>query len=150
MDERTERDFLRDLEIGHEYEDFVQHVLWERGIVVMLNRSARYQWRHGEGLGGIEVKLDRKFRESGNLYIETAERRTSDGRSAWRPCGPYDNPAPRMLAIGDYQTIYLLSVRWLFWVEPRCEHHEGKTQKGYKLPVQSASRGAIEVIEVDE
>lgn len=148
MAERTMVDFKRDLVSGKEYEDFVQHILWQRGYFFILHRSAKYQWTHGESIGGNEIKLDRLFRKYGNLYIETAERRTTDGTSQWRDAGICDTPEPRIYTIGDKQTIYVLPVRWLHCVRPKCEAHEGDTMRGFKLPVASATKGAIEVIEV--
>lgn len=149
MGERTMLDFERDLAAGKEYEDFVQRVLWDRGIVCLLNRSAKYQWRHGESLGGIEIKLDRRFRETGNLYIETAERRTTNGDSAWRPSGIYDVPRPRLYAIGDQRTIYLLSVTLLHNVRANCEQHDGDTMRGFKLPLAKAAKWAVEVMDLE-
>ncbi len=148
MGERTMADFERDLQAGKEFEDFATRILWDHGVVCLPHRSAKYQWRHGEGLGGIEYKLDRRFRETGNLYIETGERRTTDGTSHWRGSGICDTPRPRLYAIGDYQTIYLLPVAWLHSVRAKCVEHEGDTMRGFKLPVGSATKGAIEVIEV--
>ena len=150
MGERTMLDFKRDLRAGQEYEDFVQLQLWRHGIVVLLNRSAKFQWEYGESLGGLEIKLDRRFRETGNLYIETAERRTTNGDSAWRPSGICDEPRPRLYAIGDYNTIYLLAVNLLHGVSGRYEEHEGDTMRGFKLPVKIAERWAVEVISVGQ
>ena len=59
MGERTMLDFRRDLRAGQEYEDFVQLQLWRHGIVVLLNRSAKFQWEYGESLGGLEIKQRR-------------------------------------------------------------------------------------------
>ncbi len=147
MDERTAADFERDLHFGQEYEDFAQHLLWRHGYIIVLHRSARYQWKYGESIGGIEIKLDRNFRRTGNLYIETEERRTTDGRSQWRPAGIHDVPQPTLYAIGDFDTLHLLSVRWLCRVESFHTHHEGPTMKGFLLPVTKARDWAVEVIE---
>ncbi len=149
MAERSREDFQRDLQAGNEYADFVQHVLWHRGYFFILHRSAKYQWSLGESIGGNEIKLDRRFRETGNLYIETAERRTTDGTSRWRPSGICDNPPPRIYTIGDERTIFILPVSWLLHIRSRCEPHDGDTQRGFKLPVDRAAKGAIDVIEVN-
>lgn len=150
MSERSMADFERELQAGNEYEDYVQHVLWQRGYFFILHRSAKYQWSHGESIGGNEIKLDRLFRSTGNLYIETAERRTTEDASQWRASGICDTPQPRIYTIGDRQTIYVLPVRWLHCVRHKCEAHDGDTMQGFKLPVTSATKGAIEIIELGD
>jgi len=148
---RSVDDFRADLKAGQEYEDFVAQQLWNRGLPVYVYRSRRWQWKAGESVNGIEIKLDRRFRETGNLFIETAERRTTDGTSQWRPSGIYDEHDPRILAIGDYRTIYLLGVRLVRYAcssSKRFTEMERGTVRGYLLPVAMADTWAIDVIEV--
>jgi len=148
---RSMDDFKADLKAGQEYEDFVAQQLWERHWPIYVYRSKKWQWKAGESVNGIEIKLDRRFRETGNLFIETAERRTTDGTSQWRPSGIYDEHDPRILAIGDYQTIYLLGVRLVRYAcssSKRFTEIERGTFRGYLLPVAMAGAWAIDVIEV--
>jgi hypothetical protein len=147
-DVRTHSDFTRDLAAGQQYEDFVQRVLWQHGYIFVLHRSAKYQWSHGESVGGIEIKLDRNCSRTGNLYIETEERRTTDGLSSWRPSGIHDEPRPSLYAIGDYTVVYLLSVNWLLGVEPFHDRHTGPTMKGFLLRVDKARLWAVQVIDL--
>ena len=146
---RTNEDFQIDLKAGHEYEDFVAEQLWNHRWPIYVYRSRKWQWKSGESVNGIEIKLDRKFRKSGNLFIETAERRTTDGTSRWRPSGIYCEHNPRILAIGDYQTIYLLGVRWLrHGCEAALKEIERNTFKGYILKLAYAENSAIDIIEI--
>lgn len=62
-------DFSARLEEGHAFEDFVEDLFWAHGIAVRLHRSRKYQWERGESASGIEIKLDKRFRETGNLSV---------------------------------------------------------------------------------
>lgn len=142
-------EFSARLEEGHAFEDFVEELFWSHGIAVRLHRSRKYQWERGESASGIEIKLDKRFRETGNLFIETRERRAADGTSQWRPCGIHEEPvAPRTIAIGDYNTVYWLATSWLLKYEraghPRVK--ETDTAVGFLVPVTAAEEMAIDVL----
>ena len=147
-DVRTNEDFQIDLRAGQEYEDFVAEQLWHHRWPIYVYQSRKWQWKSGESVNGIEIKLDRKFRDTGNLFIETAERRTTTGASQWRPSGIYDEHEPRILAIGDYRTIYLLGVRWLIHGLVNHLEIEKGTFRGYVLKLSHAESSALDIIEV--
>jgi len=150
MDERTRADFDAAVEAGKKYEDFVMSVLWDNHIVCLPHRSRYYQWEFGENQQGIEIKEDRKFSTTGNLFVETRERRTTDESSSWRPCGIYDDPPPRLYCIGDYSTIYLLPVSVLRWMAEagRFGHQVANgtgTAYGYLVPTVTATKFAVDI-----
>ena len=63
------------LKAGQNFEDFVARELlsvfqWH----IHINHSLSHQLSDGESLGGVEVKLDRVFERTHNLYIEVCER----------------------------------------------------------------------------
>ncbi len=63
------------LEVGNEYQDFVsEQLLKKRGFPLSLYSSKKNQFSKGESFQYIEVKYDRQFRVTGNLYIEVAEK----------------------------------------------------------------------------
>lgn len=140
--------FEQRLCIGNDYADFVVPVMWAHGWPTYVYQSKEAQWACGESVNRIEVKLDRRFRDTGRLFIETRERRADDGTSPWRRSGIYDKHDPRLYAIGDYQTIYLLGVRWLRHLAPGLKSWKGETSEGLFLPVATAEECAVDVIEV--
>src|SRR3989304_9436240 len=66
--------YAEKLEQGLEFQDVVTRALYQRGIVVIGYASRRFQNSHGENMLGAEIKREGKFRETGNLYIETSEK----------------------------------------------------------------------------
>ena len=61
------------LKEGTEFQDYVTCALYNTGLVVVGFSSKSYQKKVGENLLGLEIKRDGRFRETGNLYIETHE-----------------------------------------------------------------------------
>lgn len=67
------RYYAQQLREGVEFQDFIAVQLHKHGIVLQNFSSQRYQMRR-ENLLGMEIKYDKKFEITGNLYIETAEK----------------------------------------------------------------------------
>lgn len=76
--------YVKKLEEGLEFQDVATTALYQRGIVVVAYSSRRWQDKLGENMLGAEIKRDGKFRQTGNLYIETAESLTLITRSMYR------------------------------------------------------------------
>jgi hypothetical protein len=126
-----------------EFEDFVFDTLMhERRLIVGGYKSRHYQTLHGESLTGVEVKLDRRFRETGNIYIETAERPSES--SAIKPAGIYHEADPWLIVIGDYSTFWALASQTLKLIHESsvCRETETPTSRGFLLPVCKADRHA--------
>jgi hypothetical protein len=58
---------------GIEFQDFIAEQLHLQGVVLQNFSSKKYQLRR-ENLLGLEIKFDKKYEKTGNLYIETAEK----------------------------------------------------------------------------
>jgi len=60
---------------GELYQDFIVDVLFEHlGLAVVQYTSKAYQYAVGESRTGVEIKHDKRYADTGNLYIETAEK----------------------------------------------------------------------------
>lgn len=122
-----------------DFEDFVfDTMLHERRLVVGGYKSRHYQTLYGESMTGVEVKLDRKFRTSGKLFIETSETHHESARL--KPSGIYHESDPWLIVIGDYTTLWAIATTAL-----RSEHKSGRfrdistaTSEGFLLPVADA------------
>lgn len=147
--ERTKADYQRELQSGQEFEKFVIKLFADRGVDLHLFDTVEQQ-KHGETVEGVEIKLDRKFRKTGNLFIETEERSTSD--SAWHAAGVTKDDNSKVIAIGDKKTIWLLNVRVLreLWKSKvyREVTNDTNTGKGFVLPIDVANKVALNKIEV--
>jgi hypothetical protein len=86
------------LEVGMKFQDHVARTLYQYGIVVVGYTSRLYQAKHGENMLGAEIKRDGKFRETGNLYIELAEKSHPKKLYTFSPLSIYKN-FPRVIAL---------------------------------------------------
>lgn len=65
--------FIRQLEESHAFEVFIDCLFRNQGVNIGLYYGREGQY-HGECGVGIEIKYDRRSRETGNYYIEYQER----------------------------------------------------------------------------
>lgn len=93
---------------GLEFEDFVQLKLAGRGIFVGNFCSQKYQYEYGENMFGMEIKRDGRFRETGNFYIETAEKSSAD-KPNWTPSGIMRDDNSWLFCIGDEEGFCVFS-----------------------------------------
>ena len=135
------------LEEGISYQDFVYVELYKIGLPVINYSSKEFQHKKGENLAGIEIKFDQKFRDTHNLYIETAEK-TNANNTMWVSSGIYRNDNSWLYIIGDYKTIYIFSKKQLKDIKENYHQSDtNPTSKGYLLPIRDAERDwAIKII----
>jgi hypothetical protein len=141
----TGKPFLERLSDGIEFEDFVVLILYQNGWPIIKFNSRKYQWTMGESVAHVEIKHDHKFNETGNLFIETEERRDA-GNSTWRPAGIYDASDPWFYVIGDKKTLFIFSVALLRLIKSRYRFVLTDTAKGFLFPLEPAGKYAIRVL----
>lgn len=132
---------------AEEYQDFIMEQLWSEGIVLSPYSSRKYQYDKGESLSGIEIKYDQKLCETGNLYIETAEKTRAENMD-YRASGIYRNDNTWMWLIGDYTVAYLLSKYQLKKFHAQLGSYEKygvrevetPTSRGFLLPAMYAEK----------
>ena len=100
--------YVKKLEEGLEFQDVATTALYQRGIVVVAYSSRRWQNERGENMLGAEIKRDGKFRQTGNLYIETAEKSHPDN-PAYVPSGIMRSDNSWLYVIGDEKSALRLS-----------------------------------------
>ena len=138
------------LQQGLEFQDVVTQALYQRGIVVIGYSSRRFQNEKGENMLGAEIKRDGKFRESGNLYIETAEKSHPDMPN-FTPSGIYRADNSWLFVIGDEKTVYIFSTKYLRLLEKKYFHPTPKpTSKGFLMPLPEAEKYCIRRIDLDK
>ena len=127
---------------GTEYQDYVVSQMLQRGFPICLYSSRKYQFERGESANGIEIKYDGKMAETGNLYIETAEK--SDASNLYYvKSGIMRMDNTWAYLIGDYHEAFLLSVKQLRKVSKLpsqkkkqygVQDRETLTSQGYTIP----------------
>ena len=135
------------LEQGLEYQDFVSEVLYKIGLPLFSYNSKKYQIEYGENKLGIEIKFDNKFSETGNVYIEIAEKSNPDN-----PCfvisGIYRNDNTWLYVIGDRKKVFVFPkvILKLLHKSGRYRAVENATSKGFLLPTGDADKYAAKII----
>ena len=100
-----------DDEKAKEYQDLATDILCSRGINVNCYTSRKYQYEKGEGWNGIEIKNDRRITETGNIYIETHEKKAE--AIEWIESGILRKDNTRFWFIGDDKKAWLFSKKQL-------------------------------------
>jgi ribosomal protein L37AE/L43A len=133
---------------GLEYQDFIAEKFYEIGIPIVSYGSKKYQYTKGENRNGIEIKYDMKFKDSGNLYIEIAEKQNENNEN-YVTSGIFRNDNSWLYVIGDYEEIFIFGKKHLqaIYKQNRYKEVETPTSKGFLLPVKDAKNGiAVHVI----
>jgi len=136
------------LEQGLEFQDVATVALYQKGIVVVGYASRRYQNNCGENMLGAEIKRDGGFRNTGNLYIETAEKSHPD-KEQYVSSGIYRGDS-WLFVIGDEQTFWIFSTKYLQKLEKLNRYRRviKTTSKGFLMPLDEAERYSIRRIDL--
>lgn len=98
--------FIKQLIESHRFEVFVDTLFSQCNFDIGLYYGRNQQYA-GETKVGIEIKLDKRLKETGNVYIEYKERMHRDGM--WVNSGILKNDNTKMILIGDVDKFYILS-----------------------------------------
>lgn len=139
--------YKKKLDQGLEYQDVVTSALYQRGIIVVAYSSQRFQIEQGENMLGAEIKRDDKFRQTGNLYIETSEK-SHPSNSEYIPSGIYRNDNSWLFVIGDEKTIYIFSTKYLRLLEKQYTKKITPTSNGYVMPLADAEKYCLRRIDL--
>lgn len=127
-----------------EFQDYVVEIMFTHFYIPIVAYNSRKYQLKGESLQGIEIKNDKKFRNTGNLFIETAEKRPE--AIEYIPSGIFRDDNTWLYIIGDYDTFYILSKRWLqkTYYSEQFHVHTDSTKQGMLYPVDVAEKYYIQ------
>jgi hypothetical protein len=135
------------LQQGLEFQDVVTRELYQRGIVIVGYSSKKYQNNEGENLLGAEIKRDGKFRQTGNLYIETSEKSHPDKKN-YTASGIHREDNSWLFVIGDEKTVYIFSTKYLRMLEYKYTKVNKPTSNGFLIPLVDAEKYCIRKIDI--
>lgn len=151
---RPQTEYYKDkLQQGLYYQDFVMEQLYKAGIPLLSYSSKEYQHLVGENMAGIEIKNDTRYKETGNIYIETSEK-SNELNEFYVPSGIYRNDNTWLYLIGDFKTIFVFSKKQLILLDKSSKltkivKRNPATSKGFLLPVIEAEKSyAIKIIKI--
>lgn len=136
-------------EQGLEYQDFVCDQLRIReGWFVGCYSSRKYQQEKGESVCGLEIKYDMLLSETGNVYIEVAEKSRPE-LPEYTASGVFRKDNTWLYLIGDYHQAFVFGktlMRNLYLNKDQkkawgCVDRQTPTSKGFTIPIKSAIRG---------
>lgn len=140
--------YIECLEKGLKYQDFVTDLLIEDiGIALSTYNSKNYQYKKGENKQGFEIKFDDRLKETGNIYIEIAEK-SNPNNFNYIQSGIYRNDNTWLYLIGDYSVVYIFAKNFL---QKMCDSNkykkvQTKTSKGFLIPKIEAEKYCIKKI----
>ena len=134
------------LQQGLEYQDYVTDVLYQHGLVLVGYSSKKFQNEKGENVLGAEIKRDGKFRKTGNLYIELAEKSHPD-KENYTQSGINRDDNSWLYIIGDEKDIYIFSVKYLNLLKSRYKQVQTPTSIGLLVPLEEAKKYCIKHIQ---
>lgn len=139
--------YAEKLKQGLHYQDFVVEELYNIGLPIISYASKEYQNMIGENKCGFEIKFDSKWQETGNLYIETAEK-SNPNNFKFIPSGIYRNDNTWLYIIGDYIKIFIFGKKHLILMHKKRYYNnkEISTSQGFLLPIDEADKYALRVI----
>ena len=129
------------LKEGLHYQDFVMEELYKIGLPLISYSSKEYQHTIGENKAGIEIKKDNRWRETGNVYIEMAEKSNPENLN-WIPSGIYRKDNTWLYLIGDEGKMFIFSKKQLVCLHKKktLKEVETPTSRGFLLPVEKAEQ----------
>lgn len=136
------------LEQGLIFQDVATRELYMRGIVVVGYASRKFQNNEGENMLGAEIKRDGKFRETGNLYVEVAEK-SNPSKPNFTPSGIHREDNSWLFVIGDEKTVWIFATKYMRMLEDKFKHVEKPTSKGFLIPLDQADKYCIRKIEME-
>lgn len=131
--------YKQKLKEGLEFQDYVAVKLAKKGFAVTSFSSKKYQIEKGENLQGFEIKNDQKFRDTGNIYIETYEK--SDPKNTnFVPSGIFRSDNTIFYVIGDYDGVFVCQKKILRHMSKKHRQVETATSKGFLFPITEAEK----------
>lgn len=146
--EQFKKQYADNLIDGGEYQDFVMDQLYMNGIPIANYSSKKYQLMKGENRAGIEIKFDRMLEDTGNLWIEVAEKSNLDNLE-YVPSGIHRNSW--LYVIGNFKEIYIFPQNILKMIAKKYLLRENgtKTSMGFLIPRNDAEKYAAKIIRVN-
>lgn len=144
MDGKTDY-YKAQLKDGLLYQDFIYEVLHKHGIATVAYSSKIFQFHVGENKARMEIKFDKELKNTGNLWIETAEKSRPTNPS-YVESGICRNSVEYI--IGDFDVVYRIATNMLRALRERYNEIENrmKTSRGFLLPAAMAEKVAIQVL----
>ena len=126
--------FEEQLTEGEKFQDYVSDLLYDSGIPINQYVSREYQYEKGESRAGVEIKYDKKMADTGNIYIELAERHSKDKKYIKSGILRKDNT--KFYVIGNYKRVFMFSKKQLVSIAKKFKRVQNDTSIGVLIPLK--------------
>ena len=139
--------YAQKFKAGIAFQDYAIRILYELGLPIVSYSSMKYQFEIGDS-ACIEFKLDQRYRQTGNIYIETHEK-TNASNADYVPSGILRDDSAWLWAIGNEDKFYLVGKRHLLMAYKTGKYKEVSTptSRGFLIPVEQMENYSIKTIE---
>lgn len=157
---KLEQDYYKNkLQEGNNYEKFIGKIMRRIGMPIIPIVTKVGQNYLGENLNGYEIKYDGRMKTTGNVYIETAEKKSWN--KLWVDSGIYRQDNSWLYIIGNTEVIFFFTkvqLQLMCKEVVQYQHSdeelftkkysrvETPTSKGFLVPMQDAIQRAARVI----
>lgn len=133
---------------GEEFQDLVMMELRQKGIFIQTFTSRKYQFGMGENPQGVEIKLDARCLETGQLSIEIAEK-SGPALLQYTASGIYRSDNTWLYVQGNDQTFFAFqrNILCLLHKTKKYREHELSTIRKFYLPLSDAHKYAAFVVD---
>lgn len=101
--------YKQQLADGQAFERYIkEQLLLRREIHLEIIEDKKEQYTIGETRQGYEIKLDKRYKDTGNLYIEIKEK-SNPANPYFVPSGIFRQDNTHTWIIGDYTQVYLFN-----------------------------------------
>ena len=131
-------------EEAKKFQDFVCEYFSRHLFIPLTQFSSRhYQYKTGETMQGVEIKHDMRLADTGNVYIEIAEK-SHPLVANYSDSGIYRNDNTWIYLIGNYNIMYLFIKKQLRTIHERKIYsylpNPTPTSKGFLLSRELADK----------
>ena len=121
------------LEESQEFQDYCARlILKEMGIPLTNYQTKKYQYSEGENAQGWEIKLDKLYVETGNLYIEMKEK-SNPANPDYVKSGIYRLDNTWIFCVGDYDCVWLFAKTTLILLHKSGRYREVENKTSTSL-----------------
>lgn len=137
------------LVLGNEFQDYCIDLFADSiNFIIQQYTTKTYQYKCGESRQGVEIKLDNRHIDTSRLSIEIAEKSNGNNKE-FVPGGIYSEPLSLFYIIGNYESVYLFSSKFLRQLhevkgyEEAVHPREKPTIKKFYMPLLDAQKYCI-------
>jgi hypothetical protein len=126
--------YKQKLKEGKRFEKYIKTELKKHGLYLDFYNNKKDQYNIGETKQGYEIKYDKIYKKTGNLYIEIAEKSDANNYN-YIKSGIFRDDNTHTWIIGNYNEVFFFKKQKLceIYKLSKCKFVQTTTSKGFLL-----------------